>query len=126
MSGLGRHRLVAFVGATQLARATQFYVGTLGLRLVAREAHAVVLDAAGTMLRLTATADHVPARHTVLGWDVDDIERTAGDLRGVGVRFERFEFLEQDERAIWTAPDGTKVAWFRDPDGNLLSITQFP
>jgi len=97
----------------------------LGLTLVADEPWALVFDAHGAMLRIQKTPELVPAKHTVLGWRVPDIEETMIGLAAKGVRFERYSFLPQDELGVWTTPDGTRVAWFKDPDGNTLSLTQF-
>jgi catechol 2,3-dioxygenase-like lactoylglutathione lyase family enzyme len=122
---LGNHELMAFVATTRPERARQFYADVLGLRLVADEPWALVFDAHGAMLRVQKTAELTPAKHTVLGWRVTDIESTMAGLAARGVRFERYSFLPQDELGVWTTPDGTKVAWFKDPDSNTLSLTQF-
>ena len=98
---------------------------TLGLALVEQNPVACVFDAHGTMLRVTAVPDMKPAPYTVLGWAVADIAAAAQDLRDRGVVFQRFDGMEQDELGIWTAPGGDLVAWFRDPAGNTLSLTQF-
>jgi catechol 2,3-dioxygenase-like lactoylglutathione lyase family enzyme len=86
----------------------------------------LVFEANGIMLRLGMAKELPPAHGTVLGWQVPEITTVIGDLRQAGVRFERYEGMEQDESGIWTSPTGAKVAWFRDPDGNILSITEFP
>jgi catechol 2,3-dioxygenase-like lactoylglutathione lyase family enzyme len=117
--------LIAFVAATDLSRARAFYEGTLWLRVISEEPSALVLDVHGTMLRVSKVDNIVLASYTVLGWMVDDIVATTDRLTHQGVTFERFKGFPQDERGIWTAGDGTRVAWFRDPDGNLLSVTQF-
>ena len=84
---------------------------------------AMVLDANGIMVRV-ARAQFTPAPFTILGWQVTDIEKIAAGLKAKGVQFERFGFFEQDELGIWTAPTGDKVTWFKDPDGNTLSVSQ--
>jgi catechol 2,3-dioxygenase-like lactoylglutathione lyase family enzyme len=122
---LGNHELMAFVATTHPERARQFYAETLGLRLVADEPWALVFDAHGAMLRVQKTGELTPAKHTVLGWRVTDIESTMAELAAKGVHFERYSFLPQDDLGVWTTPDGTKVAWFKDPDSNTLSLTQF-
>jgi catechol 2,3-dioxygenase-like lactoylglutathione lyase family enzyme len=122
---LGDHELMAFVATTHPDRARQFYASVLGLRLVADEPWALVFDAHGAMLRIQKTPELQAAKHTVLGWRVPDIEETMIGLAAKGVRFERYSFLPQDELGVWTTPDGTRVAWFKDPDGNTLSLTQF-
>ena len=98
----------------------------LGLRLVAQEPTALVFEAGANMLRVSIVKDFQPAPFTVLGWDVDDIQTRVDELADRGVTFERFHGLPQDERGIATFPDQTRVAWFRDPDGNMLSLTRFP
>ena len=121
---LGGADLVAFVGSADLARAREFYEATLGLRVVEEDPFAVVLDANGTMLRVTAVPDFSPAGFTVCGWMVDDIGATIGALTERGVSFLRFPGMDQDELGVWTAPSQAKIAWFNDPDGNVLSLTQ--
>ncbi|MEO7144768.1 MAG: VOC family protein [Bryobacteraceae bacterium] len=122
---LGNNRIVAFVGVRDPARAKAFYRDTLGLRLASEDSFALVFDAQGVMLRVTIVPEVTPAKYTVLGWRVPDIVATAGALVSAGVTLERFEALAQDSLGIWTAPSGARIAWFRDPDGNVLSITQF-
>ena len=125
MTRLSDHSLIAFVATSQPDRAKEFYGDTLGLSLVAEEMpFALVFDAAGTMLRVTIVAKVHPAGYTVLGWQVPDIVVAATALQEAGVRFERYPGLQQNELGIWSAPGGAKVAWFKDPDGNTLSISQ--
>jgi len=122
---LSAHPLMAFVATKDPLRAREFYQNTLGLRLVADEPFAIVFDANGTTLRVQKVERVAPAPYTALGWRVPDIRGTIRGLVEKGVTFERFGFFPQDELGIWTADDGTMVAWFKDPDGNLLSLTQF-
>jgi len=119
-------RLVGFVGVSDLARAEAFYGGTLGLELRDERPYALVADVAGTTLRITAVATPAAAPYTVLGWSVPDIGTAVDALTTRGVRFTRYDGMGQDERGIWTAPGGAQVAWFTDPDGNTLSLTQLP
>ena len=123
---LGSFDVMAFVVTTNTARARVFYEETLGLRVVSEDANAIVLDANGTLLRVSQVRDFEPASHTVLGWIVPDVRATVLQLGGQGVKFERYEEFTQDTLRICTFPDGTKVAWFKDPDGNTLSISQLP
>lgn len=116
--------LVAFVATTDAERARRFYEETLGLTLVERTPFALVFEARGTELRVTLVERLDPVAHTVLGWNVADAGHSAAKLAERGVAIERFEGIEQDELGVWDAPGGARVAWFRDPDGNLLSITQ--
>ncbi len=116
---------VAFVLTTDAARAKTFYGETLGLKFASQDDHAVVFDVKGVTLRITIMPGHTPAQHTVFGWNVPDISTVAPELVRAGLTFERYSFLEQDESGIWTSPDSkAKVAWFKDPDGNILSISQ--
>ena len=118
-------KVVAFVPTRDAAKARSFYEGVLGLRLVSEDAFALVFDCAGTMLRVVNVAEFEPFPFTVLGWDVPDAPMAARGLRAKGVAFDRYEGMGQDELGIWTSPAGARVAWFRDPDGNVLSITEF-
>ena len=120
---LGSQNVIAFIATTDAARARAFYADTLGLRLVAEEPWALVFDAHGTMLRVQKVQELAPASHTVLGWQVQQIASVVAELKG-RVTFERYPFLEQDEAGVWTTAGGAKVAWFKDPDGNVLSLTQ--
>jgi catechol 2,3-dioxygenase-like lactoylglutathione lyase family enzyme len=121
---LGSCELMAFVTVTDRQAAQQFYRNILGLRLVEDAAYALVFDAHGTPLRVAVAADASPAPYTVLGWAVPDISGLVADLVERGIDLERFDGLLQDARGVWTAPGGARVAWFKDPHGNLLSITQ--
>lgn len=119
--------MVAFVNIRDPQRAKPFYRDTLGLTLIGEELpFALVFDANGTMLRLAINPHAEPIAGTVLGWQVRRIEESVRQLASAGVTFERWEFMQQDEQGIWTSPNGAKVAWFKDPDGNLLSVSQFP
>lgn len=122
---LSDHGIIGFVATSDPARARNFYSDTLGLPLVQEQMpFALVYDAHGTMLRVTVVKKVNPAGYTVLGWNVPDIHAAAQALTDAGVRFERYQGLEQDELGVWSAPGGDKVAWFNDPDGNVLSISQ--
>src|SRR4051794_6638289 len=117
--------IMAFVATQEPARALAFYRDSLGLPLSADEPYALVFDAHGTMLRVSKVEEVVAAPYTVLGWQVDDIQAAVKGLAKRGIQFERYEGLTQDRAGIWTSPSGAKVAWFKDPDGNVLSLTQF-
>ena len=125
MSMLSSCNIIAFVATTDAERAREFYAGVLGLRLVDDQPAALVFDAHGTMLRIAKVQQFTPARHTVLGWAVGNVAGVVDGLATAGVAFERFAGLQQDERGIWTSPDGAKIAWFKDPNGNILSLTEF-
>ena len=121
---LGSHNIIAFVATTTPARAKRFYADIFGLRLVSEDSFALVFDAGGTMLRVSIVQALHPAGFTVLGWIVPDIRAALHDLVQRGVAFRRYDGLGQDDQGIWTAPGGARVAWFQDPDGNTLSLTQ--
>lgn len=122
---LSKSKVVAFVATSAPDKAKTFYEQTLGLRLTYDDAYAIVFDANGVMLRIQKVEAHTPANFTALGWDVADILAEVRELTSKGVRFEKYEWLEQDEFYIWTSPGGARIAWFKDPDGNVLSLTQF-
>ena len=117
---------VILIPTVKKVEAKQFYETTLGLTFKQDDGFALVFDTGGIMFRLTPVQEFTPHPFSVLGWEVDDISATATDLSSRGVKFEIYDFpwMNQDDQGIWAAPDGTKVAWFKDPDGNLLSISQ--
>jgi catechol 2,3-dioxygenase-like lactoylglutathione lyase family enzyme len=121
---LGSLNIVAFVPTKDPVKARTFYEGVLGLRFVKDDGFAMVLDANGIMVRVAKMQEFVPAQSTILGWQVTEIEHVVRALRAKNVQFEIFGFFKQDELGIWTAPTGDKVAWFKDPDGNVLSVSQ--
>ncbi len=121
---LSSEKLVAFVSTTNADRARAFYRDTLGLRLVSEDPFALVFESNGAPLRVALAKEVTPAPYTVLAWDVKDIRSTVSELKKSGVTFEIFGFFKQDELGIWTAPDGTQVAWFKDPEGNILGVAQ--
>jgi catechol 2,3-dioxygenase-like lactoylglutathione lyase family enzyme len=121
---LGSTNIVAFVPIKDSAKARAFYEGVLGLRFVKDDGFALVLEANGIMVRAAKMKEFTPAQFTILGWQVSDINQVVRELAARGVHFEIFGFFKQDELGIWTAPTGDKVAWFKDPDGNILSVSQ--
>ena len=122
---LNNAKIMTFVGTLDAARAKAFYRGTLGLTLVEENSFALVFDANGIMLRVTNVHELKPAQYTVLGWEVPDIAASVKQLAAAGVAFSRFPGMTQDADGVWTAPGGARIAWFPDPDGNVLSLTQF-
>lgn len=122
---LGTSEVIAFTATTRPGEALAFYRDVLGLTLVEDTPFAIVLEGGGTMLRVQKAPAHTPAPHTALGWRVEDLAATMAGLRARGVVFARFDGIPQDADGVWTTPDGARIAWFRDPDGNLLSLTQF-
>ena len=122
---LGSQKLVAFVATRDPVQAKKFYRDSLGLQLVSEDEFALVFDAAGTMLRVTCVPEVAAAKYTVLGWHVPDIVWTAKQLQTKGIATEHYPGMQQDNLGIWHSPSGARVAWFKDPDGNVLSLTQF-
>ena len=120
---LGKSDVIAFVSTKDPAKAKDFYEHILGLKLKSEDPFALVFDAHGTMLRVSVVKEFHPQPFTVLGWKVDDIGTTVNSLTSRNVKFERFPGMNQDADGIWTSPGGAKVAWFKDPDGNTLSLT---
>jgi len=125
---LGQSEVIACVGTSQPERAKVFYRDVLGLRLIEDAWWAIVFDAGGTRLHIEKPQEKfTPAPFTALGWRVPNIEELVDALAKRGVSFERPPGLQLDNKGIWTTPDGVaKVCWFKDPDGNLLSLSQFP
>src|SRR5580704_15257911 len=121
---LGSTNIVAFVPIKDSDKARAFYEGVIGLRFLKDDGFALEFDANGIMVRVAKVPQFTPAPFTILGWQVNEIEKIAAELQAKGVQFERFGFFQQDELGIWTAPTGDKVAWFKDPDGNILSVSQ--
>ena len=116
--------LIAFAPSTDLARSRAFYEDVLGLPLTEDSSFAVAFDARGTQLRVTAVEQRVAAPYTVLGWGVPDVAGAIRELTARGVEFERYAGMDQDADGVWRSPSGARVAWFRDPDGNVLSLTE--
>lgn len=117
-------RVVTFLMTLNPATTLQFYRDTLGLTFLRDDSFALVFDMDGVTLRIAKAGQFTPAQHTVLGWEVDEISTTVDRLTSKGIAFEHYPNMGQDERAICTFPNGDRVAWFKDPDGNLLSISQ--
>jgi catechol 2,3-dioxygenase-like lactoylglutathione lyase family enzyme len=119
--------IIAFVPTRNPEKAREFFETTLGLRFVSDDHFALVFDANGVMVRVvdvSGVADYKPAPFTILGWSVSNVGKTVKDLQRKGVKFERFPGMEQDQLGVWSSPGGAKVAWFKDPDGNVLSLTE--
>jgi catechol 2,3-dioxygenase-like lactoylglutathione lyase family enzyme len=118
--------IVAFVATTDLERAHAFYGGVLGLERTEAGAFANAYDVGGTSRRVTRVDRIAQAPYTVLGWRMDDLAAAIAPLAARGIALRRFAGLEQDDAGVWTAPSGARIAWFEDPDGNLLSLTEPP
>lgn len=119
--------VIAFVPTRDPAKAREFYEQTLGLQFVKDDRFALVFKAAGISLRIanvSSMPDFKPAPFTILGWRVQNVEKAVRELSARGAVFERFPGMSQNELGIWTSPGGAQVAWFKDPDGNVLSVTE--
>jgi len=127
MSVLSAANPVSFILTADRPRAKPFYIGVLGLAPVSEDDFALTLAlGGGATIRLTDLPGHVPGAHTVLGWTVPDIRTAVAELRAKGITFTVYEGFGQDADGIWEVPGGgAKVAWFNDPDGNVLSLTEF-
>lgn len=119
--------IIAFVPTRNPKKAREFFETTLGLRFVSDDQFAVVFDSNGVMVRVvdvSGVADYKPAPFTILGWSVRNVGKTVNALQKKGVKFERYPGMEQDQLGVWSSPGGAKVAWFKDLDGNVLSLTE--
>jgi len=121
---LADKKLKAFVPTMNPGKARSFYQDILGLRLLSEDNYALEFDANGTLLRVPIVKEFKPFPFTVLGWNVDNISSSIKLLNDKNIYCEKYEFLEQDNSGVWTSPNGSKVAWFKDPDGNILSLTE--
>lgn len=118
---------IGFIPIRDADAALAFYQRTLGLTFQADDGFAIVFrlgPVRGLILRLVRMPEYTPAPYTIFGWEVPDIVRSVDDLSAKGVSFTRYDHLQQDERGIWSSPSGARVAWFKDPDGNTLSLSQ--
>jgi predicted enzyme related to lactoylglutathione lyase len=125
MAGLNSAKVMTFVAAKDAAASRDFYENVLGLAVESEDDWAIVFDLGGTMLRMQKNVDFTPQQFTVLGWHVDDIAVTMAELRGRGVKFEQYPWMPEGSDGVMEFPGGSKVAWFLDPAGNNLSLTQF-
>ncbi|MEO6721875.1 MAG: hypothetical protein ABIN67_16020 [Ferruginibacter sp.] len=121
---LADKKLKAFVPTTKPGKAKLFYKDTLGLKLLSEDNYALEFEANGTLLRVTIVQELKSQAFTVLGWNVDNIVSIIKSLNEKNIFCEKYNFLEQDDLGVWTSPSGAKVAWFKDPDDNILSLTE--
>lgn len=121
---LGTQKLMAFIPTRDAAQARAFYETTLGLRVLHDDGFALILDANGTLIRVVRVGDFSAQPFTILGWQVPDIDAAVTDLTARGVQFLKIHGMEQSPTGVWTAPGGAKIAWFKDSDGNTLSVSQ--
>jgi catechol 2,3-dioxygenase-like lactoylglutathione lyase family enzyme len=116
-------KVKTFVSTSNVQGSKKFYNELLGFKLLSEDDYGVELEMNNTVLRVVTVAEPIQLqKFTILGWTVPDIHDTINFLKSKDITFEQYSFMEQDELGIWTAPDGTRVAWFKDPAGNLLSI----
>ncbi len=121
---LAASKLIGFVPTRDSKRSREFYEGKLGFQFVSDDEFALVMQAGDSMIRIAKTGNFTPAQYTVMGWEVTEIEAMVKWLNGRGVVFEKYPFVQDRELGIWKTPNGDKVAWFKDPDGNVLSLSQ--
>jgi catechol 2,3-dioxygenase-like lactoylglutathione lyase family enzyme len=121
---LASAKLMGFLFTKDYDRARAFFESNLGFQFVSLDQFALVMKAGDTSIRIVKIPTFVPAQGTVLGWQVQNIEAVVDWLAARGVVFEKYPFVQDRQRGIWTAPGGDKVAWFKDPDGNVLSVSQ--
>ena len=117
-------KLIAFLATLDSARARTFYESVLGLEFILEDDFAIVFNAGGVELRIQKVSALTPQPHTQLGWSVASLDEVVTALRERGASFEIYSFLDQDQNGIWISPSGAKIAWLKDPDGNLLSVTE--
>jgi len=121
---LGAGEMMGFVPTTDYDRARAFYEGKLGFEFVSLDQYALVMRVGGHMIRISKIPNFTPLQGTILGWEIKNVQAVASWLRDRGVVTEKYPFVQDKDLGIWTTPNGDKVAWFKDPDGNLLSISQ--
>ncbi|HYM08074.1 MAG TPA: VOC family protein [Terriglobales bacterium] len=121
---LAASKLMGFVPTRDSLQSRAFYENKLGFRFVSDDPFALVMQAGESSIRIAKAKDFTPAPYTVMGWEVSDVEAVVKWLTQRGVAFEKYPFVQDRELGIWTTPGGDKVAWFKDPDGNVLSVSQ--
>lgn len=121
---LASETIKSFVPTVKPDEAKLFYRDILGLKLLSEDAYALEFDSNGTLFRVITVPQLTPHQFTAIGWNVRDIAAIIVALNGKGVYCEKYGFMEQDDLGVWTSPNGSKVAWFKDPDGNILSLTE--
>jgi catechol 2,3-dioxygenase-like lactoylglutathione lyase family enzyme len=121
---LASGKMVGFVPTKDYEKARAFYEGKLGFEFMSLDQYALVMRVGGHRVRIAKVPNFTPLQGTILGWEVENIETTAAWLRDRGVTLEKYPFVQDQELGIWTTPTGDKVAWFKDPDGNILSVSE--
>lgn len=125
MSTLSTSTIATFIAVNDAKASRDFYENKLGLTFLSEDDFGIMLDANGTTLRIQKGVEFTPQQFTVLGWHVTDIEAAKADLESRGVTFEQYPWMPPDSNGIMSFPGGARVAWFKDPDGNVLSLDQF-
>jgi len=121
---LAQGKMVGFVPTTDYEKARAFYEGKLGFEFISLDQYALVMSVGGHKIRIAKVPNFTPLQGTILGWEVQDIQAVASWLRDRGVTVEKYPFVQDRDLGIWTTPTGDRVAWFKDPDGNILGISQ--
>ncbi len=121
---LASMNMIGFLLTKDYEKARAFYEGNLGFEFMSLDQFALVMQAGKSMIRIVKVPTFTPLQSTVLGWQVGDIEVMVDWLTNRGVAFEKYPFVQDKERGIWSAPGGSKIAWFKDPDGNVLSVSE--
>lgn len=123
---LASGKMVGFVPTKDYDKARAFYEGKLGFEFVSLDQYALVVSVGGHKIRIAKVPNFTPLQGTILGWEVEKIEAVVAWLRDRGVSTEKYSFVQDQELGIWTTPNGDRVAWFKDPDGNILSVAHHP
>jgi catechol 2,3-dioxygenase-like lactoylglutathione lyase family enzyme len=123
---ISESEVMGFIPTTDAVRAREFYEGVLGLQVLSDDSFALVVKSKGTFIRIVKLHELTPVPYTILGWRVQNIEEEVRTLHARGVTFTRYPGMAQSDLGVWTAPGGSKIVWFRDPDGNVLSLSQHP
>jgi catechol 2,3-dioxygenase-like lactoylglutathione lyase family enzyme len=121
---ISESEVMGFIPTTDAVRAREFYEGVLGLQVLSDDPFALVVKSKGTFIRIVKLHELTPVPYTILGWRVQNIEEEVRTLHARGVTFTLYPGMAQSDLGVWTAPGGSKIVWFRDPDGNVLSLSQ--
>jgi len=121
---LASAKMAGFLLTKDYDQAKAFFVGKLGFEFISLDQYALVVNTGANHIRISKVPTFTPLQSTVLGWEVPDIDAAVAWLAERGVATEKYPFVQDKERGIWSTPDGNKVAWFKDPDGNVLSFSQ--
>ena len=123
---LATAKMVGFFLIKDYEKSKAFFETKLGFKFISLDQFALVMSTGGHNIRIVKVPNFTPLQSTVLGWDVADIQAVVIWLKQQGVTCEKYPFVQDQDLGIWSAPGGAKVAWFKDPDGNVLSVSQHP